>query len=526
MVHEGRRFAAAAAAAAFAAVCAAHAPAQAQQAPRPRVTPGVLPTFETAITISVNGDELPRHPAPRIVNGRIMVPLVRIYNALGVVVQRSGGQLIASAPDKRVVLTIGSAVTTIDGIPIRMDAPALLIDGTTYVPLRYVADSLGASVTYTQRAGRVEIVSSIVGRNPGIEQRASAGGVQVIGVVSAVDLNSEPPSITVERGPDVRTVAVTSDAAVTIQDVVARTSTAAAIGDLRVGDAVSVLVRANGRVGSIVARYSSRSGKIAAVAGSTFVLDDGFIVTPDKSTSITLNSRPAEIGDLAIGDAVTVRVNPDTNEKREIIASRNVAATPQAAAGIAAIASFATSGKTALRAGDTLEITLRGTAAGRATCDLGTYLSGLPMTENMPGVYTLRYTVPAGVNFGPAPVYGHLAAGGSEAPRVQADQLVAVSTTPPQVVDLAPGVNQTINNNRPSIFATFRAPTGVEIDPASVTLAVNGIDVTGQATRTDGFVTYSPVTPLADGTVRVDVRVGDRAGNVGSRSWTFTIHSR
>ncbi len=515
--------------------CLISGPATSFAAPRPqpRPTPGRPSPVETEIAISVNGEELPRDPAPRIVGkggGRLVVPVVKVYSALGIAVQRNGDELIASAPGKRIVLHIGSADAEIDNQPVRMEQPALRIDGVTYVPLRFVADSLGAQVTFNAHASRVEVVSSLVGRNPGLEQRNSGGTAQIVGTVSAVDLNSAPPSITIERGPDVRTIAVTSDAKVQLQDVIARTSTAAELADVHPGDAASVLVLRNGHVDSVIVRYVSRSGTIAAVSPTQFVLNTGFILSPDKSTVITLDAQPATLAGLKVGDAVVVRLNPDTNEKREIIASRVIAsAAPVPAASgppQATIASFTVrAAKGALRAGDAFDVTLQGTPGGRATYDIGTFVTRQPMTEGAPGTYAAHYTVPENVNFGNVPVYGRLIANGASAPRVAAAAPIAVSNTPPQIVDIAPTANQSVNNNRPSIYATFRSPVDVGINTSSVTIGVNGLDVTAAATRTDQFVTYSPGVTLADGPVNVVVRVSDRAGNTQTRSWSFTIHA-
>jgi hypothetical protein len=497
-------------------------------AAKPKTAPHKPARLVTPIAIAVNGEELPRDPSPRIVGkggGRLVVPVVRIYSALGIGVTRSGDAITASAPGKRIVLHIGSANATIDGVPTTMEAPATTIDGATYVPLRFVATSLGAQATFNARANRVEVVSSLVGRNPGIEQHAAGGTSQIVGAVSAVDLNSSPRTLTVERGPDVRTVAITSNARIELQDVVARTSTPAALTDVHVGDAVSVIVLRDGRVDSVLVRYASRIGSIAAVSPSQFVLDTGFIVTPDKSTTISLNAEPATFGDLKIGDAVVVRLNPDTNEKRQIIVSRAVPATAQPA-GPVAIASFTIDAQRALRAGDAFNLELHGTPGGRATFDIGTYVTGLPMAEPRPGLYTAHYTIPPNVNFGQTTVYAHLSAGGVDAARAEAPTLLAVSSTPPQIVDIAPLGGQSVNNDRPSIYATFRAPTGVGINPSSATISVNGLDVTPSATRTGQFITYSPSVALPDGNVSVQVRVADLAGNQQMRTWSFTIHAR
>jgi hypothetical protein len=494
---------------------------------KPKPSPKHAP-LESSIAIAVNGDELPLHPAPRIVGkggGRLVVPVVRIYSALGIAVSRHGTSITASAPGKEIVLHIGSSNATIDGRPVKMETPALTIAGATYVPLRFVAESLGAQATFNPRANRVEVVSSLVGRNPALEQRAADGAAQVVGSVNAIDVNSSPQSLTVERGPNVRTVAITSNAKIELQDVVARTSMPGTLADVHVGDAVSVIVLRDGRVDSVIVRYASRIGTIAAVSSSQFVLNTGFIVMPDKSTTITLNAEPATFDNLKIGDAVVVRLNPDTNEKRQIIVSRAVEAT-SAPAGPVTIASFTIDAQRALRAGDTFNLALKGTRGGRATFDIGSYLTGLPLNETQPGVYTAHYTIPANVNFGQTTVYAHLTAGGADAPRAEAPALLAVSSTPPQIVDIAPLNGQSVNNDRPSIYATFSAPTGVGINASSATITINGLDVTPSATRTAQFITYSPGLALGDGPVSVQVRVADEAGNMQTRTWSFTIHAR
>ncbi len=399
-----------------AALCAAlalawSAPAAALAAPPP-------PKHDEApvreIAIVVNGEELARDPAPRIVGGRLLVPVVRIYSALGISVARDGDQLIASAPAKRIVIRIGSSVATVDTRRVPMEAPAQTIEGATYVPLRFVADSLGAQVAYDPKASRVEVVSTVVGRTPGLEQR-SGGTTQIVGGISAIDLNSAPESITVTRGPSERTIAITSDAKIVVQDVVTRTETAAALSDLHVGDAVGILLRRDGRVDRVVARFASRAGTIAAVSASTFVLQSGYVVSPDKSTAITLNGQPAALGDLKVGDSVTVRLNPDTGEKRQILVAREMPATP-GPTGAAQITDVSVGARGPLHAGDSFTVTLRGTPGGRASFDIGTYVAGQPMRETQPGVYSATYTVPPGVNFGRTTVYGHLSAGGAEAP--------------------------------------------------------------------------------------------------------------
>ncbi|GAC1414920.1 MAG: hypothetical protein NVSMB5_03510 [Candidatus Velthaea sp.] len=478
-----------------------------------------------AIAIVINGEELARDPAPRMVGERLMVPVVRIYNSLGIAVSREGNDIVAAAPAKKITLHIDSSSATIDNRPVTMQGPAREIDGATYVPLRFVADSLGAQVTYDARAARVEVVSSLVGRTPSLTQ-SSGGSTQVVGTVSAIDLNSAPESITVTRSGSVRTISINSDAKIVVQDVVTRTNANGKIGDIHVGDAVSVYLSKEGRVDQLVDRFASRAGTIAAVSPSAVVLQSGVVITPDRTTEITLNGATVHVPDLKVGDTLVVRSNPDTGEKRQMIASRAVAPTPQATGSLVSITSFTVAAKGTLRAGDAFDVTLIGTPGAKASFDIGTYVSAVPMREEAPGSYVARYTIPPGVNFGGTPIYGHLILGTSEAPRAQAPSLVSVSTTPPTINDFAPPAGQTVNNSKPSVFATFSSPTDVGVNPSAVTLNVNGLDVTASATRTATFITYSPSVALPDGTVTIRVTIFDNAGNKTERSWQFTIRTR
>ena len=76
----------------------------------------------------------------------------------------------ARLPTGNITVVIGSARAYVDGKTLALDAPAVEIDGTAYVPLRLLTAALGAQVSYDQRGAKVEIVSLyVVGRNSGAE---------------------------------------------------------------------------------------------------------------------------------------------------------------------------------------------------------------------------------------------------------------------------------------------------------------------------------------------------------------------
>ena len=520
----------------------AAAPAATGQPSKPAATQAP----ERSIAIVINGVALAREPGPRTVAGRLLVPVVRIYSALGIDATRDGASIVAVAPTKSIRITIGSSQATIDGRPVMMEAPATEIDGTTYVPLRFVAESLGANVQYDAKAGQVTIASSLVGRAQGATQTGSDGRTVITGTVAAVDRNSQPATITVVRNGSARSISISSGAKFTLQDVASHTSAPGSIADVNVGDALSITMNRDGTIAEVVSFFASRTGTVAAVSPNALVLQNGRVITADKATSITLNGAPAAVGDFKPGDSITVRLNPETNENRQIIGSRSVAAggasigatatpgpapsgaapgTPAPpAAGAPTIDTLNVAANRPLHAGEPLDVTIKGTPGGHASFDVGTVVSGIPMHETSPGTYSGRFTIDPGVNFTSLPVFGHLQVGGVEAPRAESTVQVSASTIPPTIGDVAPPNGQTVNNPRPSIYATFASPTDVGINASSVQITVNGHDVTSSATRTPTFITYSPPGNFTGGTVSVTVRVADAAGNVATRTWTFVVH--
>ncbi len=354
--------------------------------------------------------------------------------------------------------------------------------------------------------------------------------MQISGNLTAIDTLSEPPSLTVTYRDSVRTIAINSSAQIVLKDVVARTEQHAELTDLHVGDAVSVTVNKNGTVALVEDLYGSRVGTIAAVSGTSIVLDSGRVLTPDQTTTIMRDEQPASLSDLRVGDTVTQRMNPQTGETHALIAIRPATPAPAASAQSATtttvnIVSFTAEPLRPLRLGEKFTFTLRGTPGGRATFDLGSLVTAVAMREESPGMYSGSLTVPAGMNFAQMPVYGHLSVAGVAATQ-EAVNKISAATIAPQITDIAPSSGQVVNNNKPSIYATFAAPTDLGIDPHSVTLRVNGKDVTSSVTRTSSFLTYTSGVPLPDGQVNVSVAVADFAGNEASRSWTFTIQTR
>lgn len=88
-------------------------------------------------------------------SGRTYVPLRFVSEALGGFVHWDGGARAALISTDRgdISMPVNSQVARVDGKDIVLDAPALLTNGRTYVPLRFVSAALGAAVEWVGPAG-------------------------------------------------------------------------------------------------------------------------------------------------------------------------------------------------------------------------------------------------------------------------------------------------------------------------------------------------------------------------------------
>jgi hypothetical protein len=95
---------------------------------------------------------------PIIVDGRTLVPIRSVAEVLGAQVnwEDSTQTVLINKDDKHIELTIGSKSPTVNGSPVNLDAPAVIINGRTMVPLRFVSEALGAKVVWD---GTVKIYS-------------------------------------------------------------------------------------------------------------------------------------------------------------------------------------------------------------------------------------------------------------------------------------------------------------------------------------------------------------------------------
>ena len=90
---------------------------------------------------------------------RTLVLLRFVSEALGAEVdwQAATRQVIIKDGDKTITLTIDSLNALVNGTPVTLDTAPVIVGNRTFVPLRFISETLGATVDYEASTGRIII---------------------------------------------------------------------------------------------------------------------------------------------------------------------------------------------------------------------------------------------------------------------------------------------------------------------------------------------------------------------------------
>ena len=123
------------------------------------LTAATVPAMASGISVLVDGAPLSFDMPPVIQDGRTLVPYMALFEALGADVEwyESEQTVIAYRGDITITLKVGSETMEINGQQITLDVPVQNVNGSILVPVRAIAESLGADVRWAQNTETVTI---------------------------------------------------------------------------------------------------------------------------------------------------------------------------------------------------------------------------------------------------------------------------------------------------------------------------------------------------------------------------------
>ncbi len=107
----------------------------------------------------VNGEVVSLDSPPVIINNRTLVPLRFISESFGADVQWDPVLRIVTIVfnDTKIILQIGNKFASVNGKKVVLDSPPQIINGRTMVPIRFVAESFNANVTWDDATKTITI---------------------------------------------------------------------------------------------------------------------------------------------------------------------------------------------------------------------------------------------------------------------------------------------------------------------------------------------------------------------------------
>lgn len=106
------------------------------------ITPTLL---QKQINVNWNGKPFVLSSSP-VMQKSLMIPMRELFEAFGAKVSYNGGKVTVLQGKHQIELKVYSHSATIDGKTVQMTEAPTYIEGKTYVPLRFIAQSLGANV--------------------------------------------------------------------------------------------------------------------------------------------------------------------------------------------------------------------------------------------------------------------------------------------------------------------------------------------------------------------------------------------
>lgn len=500
------------------------------------------------IRVFLNGREVSFDGvAPIQESGRTLVPMRGVFEALGAYVEfNAATQLItATKAGTRVQLTLGSTVASVNGQNRVLDVPARAVGGRTLVPLRFAAESFGVTADWNPNTRIINLSSGLDAPDIApITTEVSGNVLRYDSDTGVISLRLAEASRSYTISNNARFFRRTTGRLIRGENPIFGAPVATTESALVQGADVVLQLNARNEVTRATISTSVLPVRIRDVQGDTITLDDS------RDTTLMANSgsgvrvydargrQTDDASTLVPGQQVALFITPSTRRPFAVSAAPadvtlannagndlpydggtdnpDVAGTPQ----INLVQHNATR---ALRAGQTLQVTVRGTPNARGTFSIVPEVPETNLIEDRarPGVYTGSYVVQTGDNILNGRVSATLRSTNGREAFQQSQSSVTIDTVAPRITGTSPANGATINNRQPSIVINANDIGGSGL--GSATVSINGQQVaTEDITIASNAITVVNTDNL-NGQVNINATVLDRAGNAARRSFSFFV---
>ena len=151
-------------------------------------------------TAKVFGEVKENDVQPIIRNDRTMLPARFVAENLGAYVSWDGEARVVTIWGEHVEikLTIDSAIATVNGVEEMLDSPAFIENDRTYTPVRFIAEKLGSTVQWDAATQTVIMSKPVNAGTP--QEEAPATDIPAESVIGTLELNNV--QYTYEAGGD------------------------------------------------------------------------------------------------------------------------------------------------------------------------------------------------------------------------------------------------------------------------------------------------------------------------------------
>lgn len=304
------------------------------------------PAVAQAVSVVVDGRIVAFDQPPAVIGGRLLIPLRGVFERLGarVLWQPESRQVVARRGPTTILLQPGNRYAWVNGRAVTLDAPPLVLQGRVLVPLWFVSEALGADVDWDAATRTVSVTSSRPGAlpprplpqpEPPPPAPAPAATPEPIdppiripppqpvptvieGTVARVDAHTVPPRLHVRTTATISSVVVRPETAIFVTETSTGRSGAAALDQIRRGDQVRVTLDAHLQAMMISASHREVIGRLEGVSARLIALAGGQGFRLAEEVLFLLDGREVTRDALRRGMELTLRMHPQTGEVWEV----------------------------------------------------------------------------------------------------------------------------------------------------------------------------------------------------------------